>query len=315
MSEFKSLSICAQVTLDMHCLNNEGSEGNHLKTRMVHIVDQNGELTETNAVSGDMLKHIQNECLIPIAQEAKLPLCSGCNRLNANRINVDRDFFKSIEKIDSKDNIGTLTEVIRHCTADDLEGILITEGKRSVARKSVVEFGWLVGIPEKTRTESYFHVKFDSESRGGGTGADDGSNTGQNIFYRPANSGIYAMVVNVELDRVGFHDVKREYVIEDEERRKRQKAMVRSLIHSFVKLNGAHRSTQHPHLLSITGVITTSRNMTPAPTISPLKDSYEQEIMDVVDQLNRWEGNEIACKKFNNLAELVAIMTDLAESL
>ncbi|MCW2279022.1 DevR family CRISPR-associated autoregulator [Heliophilum fasciatum] len=315
MSSITSLSICARVTLDMHSLNNEGSEGNQLQTRMVHIVDQKGELAVTNAISGDMLKHIQNENYIEIAKEEELKLCSGCARVNANRINVDRDFFTLIEKLDNKDNIGTLRELLKYCAGDDVEGILITEGKRSVARKSTVEFGWLVGIPEQTRSESYFHVKFDPEGRGGGSGSEDGSNTGQTIFYRPANSGVYAMVLNLELDRVGFHDITREYVIDDEERSKRQKALIQSVLHTFIKLAGAHRNTQHPHLINMTGVVTTSRNMTPAPTISPLKDSFIKEIVSVKEQLNRWSGNDVQCREFTNLAEFVQVMTDVAETL
>ncbi|ABZ83126.1 crispr-associated negative autoregulator, putative [Heliomicrobium modesticaldum Ice1] len=310
-----SISLCARVTLDMHSLNNEGAEGNQLQTRMVHIVDQTGQLAVTNAISGDMLKHIQNENLAQIASEMGLPICSGCKRVNANRINVDRDFFKSIEKLDTKDNIGTLRELIRYCTVDDLEGILITEGKRSVARKSVIEFGWLVGVPEKTRTESYFHVKFDAESRSGGSGSEDGSNTGQNIFYRPANSGEYALVLNVELDRIGFHDVTREYVLDEAERSKRKRAMLQSILHTFVKLNGAHRNTQHPHMVNMAGVISVSYNKTPAPTISPLADGYREEIQAVVQELNRWKGNEINCYKFDSLSQFARLVTDLAKKL
>ncbi|QGG48983.1 DevR family CRISPR-associated autoregulator [Heliorestis convoluta] len=310
-NDIKSFSLSAQVTLDMHCLNNEGTEGNYVKARMVHIVDQFGEIRETNAISGDMLKHIQTESLISIAKETGLPLCAGCNKGNANRINVDRPFLKSIEKIDSKNNIQILNEVIPYCTVDDLAGVLITEGRRSVARKSVVEFGWLLGIPERTTTESHLHVKFDTAT----ANAENNGNRGPILFYRPSNSGVYALVMHVELNRVGYHDGVRQYVIDDEERKKRQIAMIRSIIHMLISINGAHKSTDHPHLLSINGVVTTSTNMTPAPTLSPLKDTYEQEIIAVAEQLNRWPGNKVHCNQFNNLAQLVAILTDLAESL
>ena len=63
-----SLSISARLTLDMHSLNNEGSEGNQLQTRMVDIVAADGRLYSVNAISGDMLKHIQAEHLYHIAQ-------------------------------------------------------------------------------------------------------------------------------------------------------------------------------------------------------------------------------------------------------
>ena len=58
-----SLSISARLTLDMHSLNNEGSKGDQLRTRMVDIIAANGRCTASNAISGDMLKHIQAEHL------------------------------------------------------------------------------------------------------------------------------------------------------------------------------------------------------------------------------------------------------------
>ena len=38
-----SLSISGLATMNLHALNNEGAEGNALMTRMVEIVDENGE--------------------------------------------------------------------------------------------------------------------------------------------------------------------------------------------------------------------------------------------------------------------------------
>ena len=61
MIRIHSISLAGRLTLDMHSLNNEGTEGNQLLTRMVHVVDGNGRLNVVNAVSGDMLKHIQAE--------------------------------------------------------------------------------------------------------------------------------------------------------------------------------------------------------------------------------------------------------------
>ena len=53
-----------------------------------------------------------------------------------------------------------LTALLQHCAMDDTAGILITAGGRSLPRKSVVEFGWVVGIPSLVQSESYFHVKY-----------------------------------------------------------------------------------------------------------------------------------------------------------
>ena len=93
-----SLSISARLTLDMHSLNNEGSEGNQLQTRMVDIVAADGRLYSVNAISGDMLKHIQAEHFHHVAQGRQdLPLCSACRVFDANRISADPEYQSQIE--------------------------------------------------------------------------------------------------------------------------------------------------------------------------------------------------------------------------
>lgn len=311
--EIRSVSISGRVILDMHSLNNEGAEGNQLQTRMVHIVDGQGELAVVNAVSGDMLKHIQAEHFQAVAAEEGLALCAGCQRFDANRINADEDFLAGLGGI--KDNEEILNRVIATCAMDDVEGILITVGNRSTPRKSTVEFGWLVGLPEKTRTESYFHVKYDPQGRGEGSGGEEGANRGQNIFYRPASSGVYAMVANVELARVGFNDISRSYVIDQAERARRCAALLKSVAYSFIKPTGAHRNTQHPHLVAAEGVVAVSRATVPAPTASALADSYRDEVLGVAEQLNRLSSGVVTCHTFQSQTELARILADLVEEV
>jgi len=59
MTTIYSLSIATQATINLHSLNNEGSEGNQMQTRIVNVVDESGRMHSVNAISGDMLKHIQ----------------------------------------------------------------------------------------------------------------------------------------------------------------------------------------------------------------------------------------------------------------
>lgn len=309
---FQSLSISGLLTLDMHSLNNEGSEGNHLQTRMVHILDGNGEPTVVNAISGDMLKHIQAEHLHGLAVEKQLSLCEGCKKFSSNRINADEEFIKALGKKQS--SAETLEKLLNHCAVDDLAGILITANNNSTARKSTVEFGWLVGMPEVTRTESYFHVKFDSD-RKEGSGDESGANLGQNIFYRPASSGQYALVMNTELSRVGYNDIAREHQISDEERKARVGALLESVLLSFVKPLGAHRSTQFPHIVNFEGVVAVSSSTVPAPTISPLNASYQEEIEGIKENLNRLYPNAVTTYAFKSQSEFTKVMADLIEQV
>src|SRR6266496_1963828 len=118
-----SIAISAQVTLDMHSLNNEGGEGNQIQTRMVNIVGGDGKLHNVNAISGDMFKHIQAEHMHRLAVAANLPLSEGARAFNANRINYDieakTDFMKDFSKADSY--LEKLDVVLQKCAITDLE--------------------------------------------------------------------------------------------------------------------------------------------------------------------------------------------------
>ncbi len=228
-----SLSIAARATLDTHSLNNEGGEGNQVHTRMIDVVGHDGRLYNVNAISGDMLKHIQAEHLFMLARERGLPMCAGCRQFNANRINADEQWMDSIKGLSDAQAIDSM---LKTCIIDDISGILVTAGGRSIPRKSVVEFGWVLGLPDATYTDSYFHVKYASERSEEQRERDaarrvkenretkektGGANLGQAIFHRPTSSGIYAIVCNLEFARIGYNDILQRYILNEDERRTR----------------------------------------------------------------------------------------------
>ncbi len=313
-TQLYSLSISARATLNMHSLNNEGGEGNQIQTRMVNIVDQNGELQNVNAISGDMFKHIQAEHLFHIARgDSKLPLCAGCREFNANRINADADFMANSKKLNDAE---TLEAMLSACAMDDIEGILITEGSRSLARKSVVEFGWVVGVPGAVETDSYFHVKYEKADRARRPEAEvaEGSNLDQRIFHRPASSGIYAAVCHLELARIGFNDITQQYAISEEQRVLRAQVLLQSVLYTFLQPNGAMRSAQAPHLVDFSGVLTLSSGPVPAPTVSPLKDDYREQIAQVRDALERIAAGTVSMATFDSLGDFTDLIGELLQS-
>ncbi|EYE89392.1 CRISPR-associated protein DevR [Fervidicella metallireducens AeB] len=301
-----SISINGELGLNLHSLNNEGGEGNQTLTRQVTIVDENGKIYTVNAVSGDMVKHIQARHLYNIAKEKGLPLCEKCKVFNANRISGDDEFTKIT--IDKK-NEEILDMLIEKCIIDDMEGILITNNNKNLPRKSCAEFGWLVGLPNKVKTETYFHVKLVPNA--GEQIGDESSNQGQNVIYRPANSGIYALVSNFDIYRIGYNEITREYPIGDEERKNRYKAFMESLLYTFVKPEGALRNTQNPHITSFKGIISISTSTVPAPTISPINSNYIEQITEVAENINLINKEIIEIKQFNNMSEFTQIMAEL----
>lgn len=314
-----SISISGEITLNLHSLNNEGGEGNQIITRQVTIVDKNGETHTVNAISGDMFKHIHAVHLAQLAKEQNLPLSNYAEKLNPNRISKDDflTYFKNNSNNKNESSSDIVSAMISICTICDTHGILITDkigdnkNSSNTPRKSTVEFGWTVGIPGKNNTESYLHTKLVPDASGV---RGEGSNEGQNIFHRPANHGVYAMVCSIDVYRLGFNDISREYPIDDSARKSRYKVLIQSLLSSFINPKGAMTSTQKPHITDFKGVVAVSHKLTPAPTISALNEGYSAEIKKIAENLNKIETASIEIKEFNGLGEFSTILTDLMDA-
>jgi CRISPR-associated protein Cst2 len=311
MTSVYNLSIAAKATLNLHSLNNEGSEGNQTQTRMTTIADQEGRLHTVNSISGDMLKHIQARHLYTISRSQDLPLCAACKLFDPNRMSADPAFQAWLNA--EKPTPSKIIDRLLTCTLDDIEGNLITQGNNSVPRKSVVEFGWAVGLPEAVVTEQFFHVKYDPNRGEIPTGKDDRSgNLGQAIFHRPASSGQYALICTIEAGRIGYNDVSQRYVLDAEERSARLRALLGSLLYTFVQPAGAMRNTQNPHIVDVTGVITYSTAPAPAPLLSPLNGRFAEQTHLVAASLNRLHPGNIVVQEFKDLAQLADIVSTLA---
>lgn len=316
MPKIQSLSLCVRVTLDLHNLNSEGTEGNQQQTRMVHIVDQTGERRIVNAVSGDMFKHIFVEHLTALLEKQGQPLSSGARQLNPDRVNADEGFRKRIKPM--KENSAVIQTILQTCAITDVAGTLITEG-RAVARKSCAEFGWVVGLPEKTVTEQYFHVKYEPETRAKSTAQEEkgeGTVAGrQAIFHRPANSGVYALICNLELGRIGLNDITRQTDISEADRNARAKCAVQALLATVMHPAGAQRNTQNPHIVACEGILSYSIDSLPAPTVSPLNEGYCDQMEKIAEVLNRIQPDSITTQRFTTLAEAVAVLEKVSNGV
>ncbi len=314
-----NIAISARAIINLHSLNNEGSEGNQSQTRMVSVMDAAGVLHSVNAISGDMFKHIQSEHLHRLAVKANLPLSEGARAFSADRVNADilNESALGNRITEVSGQAGKLSEILRGCAVTDMEGTLVTSGGQSLPRKSVVEFGWVTGIPEQVTTQSFFHVKYANERGEGKAGVDDsGSISGkQTPFNRAASSGAYAVVLNLELARIGFNDISQNYVIDANERIARAKALIESVLFTFIEPAGAMRSTQNPHIVDLQGVIAISHDVSPAPNISPLNSQFTAQLEKVAAALNTIRPSAVDIKAFNNMAEFAQLMAELVQTV
>src|SRR5580698_9340757 len=136
-----TLSLCGRVILDLHNLNNEGTEGNQQMTRTVWVVVKDQErkpiLRNVNAISGDMFKHIQAEHLHKLAIEqhsiaaARFPLSAGALAFDANRINsaadkLDAGFWGRMEH---QVNAKVSEELTKPKRAEELSGIKVEKDR------------------------------------------------------------------------------------------------------------------------------------------------------------------------------------------
>ena len=318
MTDVFAVSISARAVLNLHSLNNEGGEGNQTQTRMVDVFtkDNEGKLRQVsvNAISGDMFKHIQAAHLHRIAVDQGLILCEACRKFDANRMSADptfRDWIKT-----KPTQVEVIDRLIGSCAVDDLEGNLITEGGLSAPRKSVGEFGWIVGIPDANTTDEYFHVKYAPDRREKPTDKDAREgNLGQAIFHRPASSGEYAMVCHFDTARIGYNDIRQGYVIEPAERDSRYKALLESVLYTFLEPGGAMRNTQLPHIMDFTGAVTVSTRIVPAPALSPLAEGYREDLAQTAQALNQLHGeNSVVVMPFESMAQFTDIMRELIQT-
>lgn len=300
------LSIAARATLSAHALNNEGTRNNAQIARQINVVSGD-EVGQVNAVSGDVLKHGFVDALRALALAANdpsLPVCAACRRADPNRINEDPQFQQILPSINRYDTAKVVDEVVRRCVVDDLGGLLVTQGNRNAPRRSVIQFGWLLGVPDHVATGTYTHVKLVPGATEEDTG---GSNRGQNIFTRPASSGQYAFVAQLSLARIGYNDVDARPILDDAVRARRAQAALEALYVTLAAPCGAQRNTQLPHLQGARGAVGVSFGPVPPVLFSPLEDGFEDQMRSIAAAFGRLD-RDLTVITFNTIGELGEVL-------
>ncbi|MEM1673059.1 MAG: DevR family CRISPR-associated autoregulator [Candidatus Hadarchaeales archaeon] len=286
------IGILGRVKIDAHSLNNEGAIGNVTEPRTVVLSDG----SKTDGISGEMLKHIHVEAVWQLAREKELELCSPCQKLNPMKADGNAKVKKQAEA--SK----ALNEALK-CTICDIHGFLVQE--LALSRKSTVEFGWALALPEQFHRDIHVHSRVapGEKKRRAKEGEEEG--TVQMLYNRPTRSGVYAFVSVFQPWRLGLNEIDYSYAIDENVRKSRYRLALDAYKAMMLRLEGAMTTTRLPHLGVCEGVIVRSDNAMPVPVLSPLTQDYVSQLESIAKRV------ECKVEKFSNLDELLQKLDNL----
>lgn len=292
MNEIYEIAILGRVIWQLHSLNNEGTVGNVTEPRSLRIIDPNTKkAVTTDGISGEMLKHIHTEIMWVL--DDKKYLCDACKGLNPEKFNYTIKLMKNKpKKVED-----AIKQALDSCDICDIHGFLLE--KPTASRKSTVEFGWALGIPEIYR-DIHTHARHALGEKGKETadqeGEEKGSTSTQMVYHRPTRSGIYAVISIFQPWRICLNEARQKtytYDADDSVRERRYKLALKAYQIMFTRPEGAMTTTRLPHIEDFSGVIVYSTEPLPVPVISPLKDTYIDEIKKIAaNLLNKSENKK-----------------------
>jgi len=308
MSEIYEIAVIGRATWQLHSLNNEGTVGNVTEPRSVRIIDPNTKkAVTTDGVSGEMLKHMHTEIMWILAD--KNNLCDACKVLNPEKFN----FTIKTKKVTTKTVENALKQALETCDICDTQGFLLE--RPTASRKSTIEFGWALGIPEIYR-DIHTHARHALGEKGRSKDQEgeevEGIST-QMVYHRPTRSGVYAVISVFQPWRIGLNEARQNkytYDADETKRERRYKLALKAYKLLFARPEGAMTTTRLPHVEDFSGVIVYSTESIPVPVISPLKDDYITEIKTIAGSL---EGS-LKVVEFDSIADFATKMGQLTNN-
>ena len=283
------IGLVARIRMNAHSLNNEGTTGNVTEPRTVVLADG----SKTDGISGEMLKHIHASALYQLAREKggrEFYLCPACEKFSPMKADGNPEVTKK-KRVDE-----ALKEALL-CTLCDIHGFLVQ--KPTLSRKSTIEFGWALAIPDKFFRDIHVHTRVAAGEKGKEEARE------QMIYNRPTRSGVYAVVSVFSPWRLGLNEIDYSYPIDDETRKKRYEIVLDAYKSMFMRTEGAMTTTRLPHVESIEGALVLSSSAHPVPLLSPLQEDYLEQIEEVAGSDN--------IRRFNRLSELLKTLEELKE--
>ena len=267
------LSLNVRVGWQAHSMSNAGNNGsNRLYPRRQMLADG----TTTDACSGNILKHHHASLLAEYLEASDTPLCPACRTRDARRAAalVDRPDYKTL----------SITQVLNECALCDVHGFLVTakkaeedkdtEARSRLSKHTLIDFSYALALPGRS------HETDQLAARSGAS-----KEEGQMLMKLTSRAGEYALCIRYHAVGIGADTERWQLVVDDEqERRKRHQAVLRTLRTSILSPGGALTATMLPHLTSLSGALVLCTTVGRAPIYSALDPTFIARLESLADE-------------------------------
>ena len=290
------MSINARVVWQAHSISNAGSNGsNRLLPRRQLLADE----TETDACSGDILKHHHAALLTEYFEAEGLPLCPACRMRDSRRAGAlaDSPEYKKI----------TIEQILNECALCDTHGFLITAKKAAsdgsadtregLRKHTIIDFTYALALPNRHAETLQLHT------RSGGS-----KEEGQMLMKRSSRSGEYALCIRYHSVRIVVDTDHWQLAVEDaEERLKRHHAILRALRDTLVSPDGARTATMLPHPTGLVGGIVVQSTAGRAPIFSALGNDFMAQLESMAGDTCQWYPFETVSAFYQHMNQLIEL--------
>lgn len=294
-----SISFAFRLGLGFHALNNEGADGSNLmQPRRIDV----GNVTY-DGISGEIIRHHILENFVNLCRVENIPMLPLSEALHPDRGPIGiRAAAKTlgVQELQTENLFQSVRKAIVLCAVLDVGGYLAAwkeqnegdQGKGYVAEKRYIDSSCIAyKDAQPVKRETCFDVAWLISENPQDLSATQHSAfrdtfTMNSRYAQIMRSNIYSGIIRADLHRVGTDDywylqagdagepTKNRLAVSEDERKKRQKALITAITNFIASPTGAKVAAWAPHVFLTEGTILLTRSRT-APFASPIKVDLE----------------------------------------
>jgi CRISPR-associated protein Cas7/Csa2 subtype I-A len=281
-------ALTVKLLMNMHDLNNERAEEIRRIPLIYSTKDGFKLVEEAVAVSGVMLKHWHAAYLSERAKSLGINLCPLCSRGEAIRLPPVDILTKSRKEIQEwlkvreeeferyVETIGKENEekIVKMCVGEDVHGFLRTQPP--LRRESLVKFSWLLPIYIGDMPTQFRVVQHTRNIREIPKELPKELKQMQMPYPRSYADGIFGFTSVANLDNVGVSFSSGKNVLDDNNKKKRVRALIEAFIPMLTGACGASLARALPAAkpLEVTVIVSKEAKISfPAP-VHPMYEEY-----------------------------------------